>query len=233
MAKKQEKGVVDANEVISASEAFFQKYGKVSLIALAAVIVLIIGIFCYHNYVAVPKADKASTALGVGQELFGQEQFATALNGDSATYAGFLKIASEYSGTDAGNLANLYAGLCYANLEQWEDAVKYLEKYDSASDQMVSPAAEAALGNAYAHVEQLDKAVSALRKAAKMADKESVNGANYSLSATFLMQAGKILESQGNKAEALNLYKEVKDKYVNAVVVQSGEVDKYIERAAR
>jgi len=35
---------------------------------------------------------------------------------------------------------------------------------------MVSPAAQAALGNAYAHVNQLDKAVSCLKKAAEMAD---------------------------------------------------------------
>ena len=233
MAKNNEKGIVEANEVINASEAFFQKHGKKVFIALAAVILLIVGVFAFHNYVSVPKANKASTALAVGQELFGQDQFDVALNGDSATYDGFLKIASDYSGTDAGNLANLYAGLCYANLDQWENAVKYFEKYNVADDQMVGPATQAALGNAYAHVEQYDKAVSALKKAAKMADKASANGVNYSISATFLMQAAKILENQDKKAEALSLYKEVKEKYVNSAVVQSGEVDKYIERASR
>ena len=33
-----------------------------------------------------------------------------------ATFSGFIKLANDYSSTDAGNLANLYAGLCYANL---------------------------------------------------------------------------------------------------------------------
>ena len=88
---------------------------------------------------------------------------------------------------------------------------------------MISPAAEGALGNAYANLNQLDKAVDHLKKAAKMAD-------NNSLSPTFLIQAGEILESQGKKAEALELYKEVKEKYFNSMQYQS--IDKYIERAS-
>jgi tetratricopeptide (TPR) repeat protein len=91
--------------------------------------------------------------------------------------------------TDAGNLANLYAGLCYANLDKWQDAVKYLEAYSPASDAMVSPAAIEALGNAYAHVGQIDKAVSKLKEAASKADKQAKDGVNYSLSPSFLLQA--------------------------------------------
>ena len=52
---------------------------------------------------------------------------------------------------------------------------------------------------------------------------------NNSLSPTFLIQAGEILESQGKKAEALELYKEVKEKYFNSMQYQT--IDKYIERA--
>ena len=233
MAKKNEKGVVDTNEVINASEAFFQKYGKTAIIALVALVVVIVGVYAYKNYVSGPRADKASTELGVGQELFGAGQYAVALNGDSATYAGFLKIASDYSNTEAGNLANLYAGLCYANLDQWQEAVTYLDKFDTANDQLVSPAAIAALGNAYAHVEQFDKAVSNLKKAASMADKKAANGVSNSLSPNFLMQAARILEGQGDKAGALKIYQEVKAKYLNSAAVQTGEVDKYIERASR
>ncbi len=87
---------------------------------------------------------------------------------------------------------------------------------------MISPAAIGALGNAYAHLNQLDKAVDCLKKAAKKAD-------NNSLSPTFLIQAGEILESQGKKEEALKLYEEVKNKYFNSMQYQT--IDKYIERA--
>lgn len=216
-------------ENISKSEDFLLKNKKTILYAVIALIVIIAGIILYNNFVKAPREAKASTELAKGQTMFANQQFAQALNGDSTGYAGFVKIASDYSSTPAGNLANLYAGLCYANLDKWEDAVKFLDKYSPANDEMVSPAAIAALGNAYAHVKQLDKAVDALKKAAKMADSQALENTNNSLSPTFLIQAATILESQNKKDEALKIYQDIKKKYVNSAVSQ--EIDKYIERA--
>ena len=229
MANKQEQA--PATEALNISEAFISKYKKPLILAVVALLVIIAGIFCYKYFVSGPREEKASTALGMGQQYFNQESFDKALNGDGASYAGFVKIASDYSGTDAGNLANLYAGLCYANLGKWQEAVKYLDEYAPSGDAMVSPAAIAALGNAYAHVNQIDKAVSNLKKAASMADSKALDGVNYSLAPTFLLQAAILLESQGKTSEALDIYKEIKEKDVNSALVQSQEIDKYIERA--
>lgn len=229
MAK--DKKQAQATDAFVVSEAFIIKYKKPLLVAIIAILVIIAGVFSYKYFVSGPNNEKASTALGLGQQYFAQGNYDKALNGDGATYAGFLKIADEYGSTDAGNLANLYAGLCYANLNKWQDAVKYLDSYSPSNDAMVSPAAIAALGNAYAHVGQLDKAVSNLKKAAKKADAEAKDGVNNSLSPTFLLQAAIILESQKNYDEALDIYKNIKEKYVNSVLVQSQEIDKYIERA--
>lgn len=216
-------GAANVSASLNKHEAFFSKNKKVLLYGIIAVIVIIAAAILYHNYYAVPREEKASTAIAKGQDYFDNEQFDKALNGDGAGYAGFVALAKDYSSTDAGNLANLYAGLCFAQLDKWNDAVTYLEKFDQQGDQMISPAAEAALGNAYAHLKQLDKAVDHLKKAAKNAD-------NNSLSPTFLIQAGEILESQGKKDEALNLYQEIKDKYFNSMQYQT--IDKYIERAS-
>jgi len=230
MANKKQKEVLEQNEDLNKSEEFILKYKKTIIIAVVALLAIIAGIFVYKAYVSGPREDKASTALGRGQQYFDADQYDKALNGDGANFAGFLKIASDYSSTDAGNLANLYAGLCYANLGKWEDAVKYLDQYSPADDAVVSPAAVAALGNAYAHVNQLDKAVSALKKAADMADSKGLDGVNNSIAPTFRLQAAEILESQGKKEEALKMYQEIKSKYVNSALVQSQEIDKYIER---
>lgn len=231
MANKKEQ-VLDVNENLNNREAFFLKYKKAILIAVAAIIVVIAGVFLYISQISGPREDKASTLLGKGQTYFNNEMFEQALNGDGAGYVGFVKIADEYSGTDAANLANLYAGLCYANLGKWAEAQKSLDAFSSKGDQMISPAAEAALGDAYAHLNQLDKAVDAFKKAASMADSKAEDGTNNSLSPTFIIKAGEILESQGKKDEALKLYQDAKKKYVNAMLVQSGEIDKYIERAS-
>ena len=220
----EQQGALNVEETLNKSEAFFLKYKKAIIYGVLAVIVVIAGVIVYNQYVSAPREDKASTALAKGQEYFQQDLYEKALNGDGAGYAGFVKVAADYSSTDAGNLANLYAGLCYAGLGKWNEAAKYLEDFDTKDDQMISPAAEGALGNAYAHLNQLDKAVSHLKNAAKNAD-------NNSLSPTFLIQAGEILESQGKAAEALELYKEIKEKYVYSMQYQT--IDKYIERATK
>ena len=220
---KQQQAVPTMEESLNKSEALFLKYKKAIIAAVVAIIVIIAGAVLYKTYVSEPNEQKASTAIAKGQEYFAQGLFQQALTGDSAGFKGFVKLADEYSSTDAGNLANLYAGLCNAQLDKWEDAVKYLEKYDEADDQMVGSVAEGALGNAYAHLNQLDKAVSHLKKAAEKAD-------NNSLSPTFLIQAGEILESQGKADEALKLYQQVKEKYFNSMQYQ--RIDEYIERVS-
>lgn len=230
MANKKQQGVIDVNETLNKSEAFFDKYKKTIIIAIIALFAIIACVFLYQAYVSGPREDKASTALGRGQEYFMAEQFDKALNGDGAGYTGFLKIISDYGSTDAGNLANLYAGLCYANLDKWNEAVKYLDAYSPSNDAMISPAAIAALGNAYAHVNQLDKAISALEEAADKADKQGKDGINNSLSPTFRLQAAMLLESQGKKDEALKKYEDIKKKYTTSPLVQSQEIDKYIQR---
>ena len=231
MANKTEQ-VLEATENINNREAFFMKYKKAILIAVAAIIVVIAGVFLYISQISGPREEKASTALSKGQTYFNNEMFEQAVNGDGAGFVGFAKLADEYSGTKAGNLANLYAGHCYANLGKWAEAQKSLDAFSTEDDQMISPASQAALGDAYAHLNQLDKAVDAFKKAADMADSKAEDDTNNSLSPIFLIKAGEVLESQGKKDEALKIYQDIKKKYVNSMLVQSAEIDKYIERAS-
>jgi hypothetical protein len=55
------------------------------------------------------------------------------LNGSEGKF-GFIKIADEYSGTDAGNLANYYAGMAYLNTVS---IMKQLIIYKFKSDDIV------------------------------------------------------------------------------------------------
>jgi tetratricopeptide (TPR) repeat protein len=95
---------------------------------------------------------------------------------------------------------------------------------------MISPAITGALANAYANTGDIDKAISTFKKAAKMADEEAADDTNKSLSPSYLISAARLLESQKKNSEALEIYKEVKEKYVNSAVSQ--DIDKYIERVS-
>lgn len=218
---------------LTQSEAFFQKYKKALLVAVVAVIVVIAGIFAYNEYVAKPAEVEANTALAKGQLYMLEGQFDKALKGDGATFKGFLSVASDYSSTDAGNLANLYAGLCYAHLEKadWKKALEYVEKFSTSNDMIISPASQMALGDIYANNDQLDKAVEAFKKAADMANSQAADNTNNSIAPLALRKAGVILESQNKTAEANAIYKDIKSKYLNAATYQ--DIDKYIERTSK
>ena len=186
-------------------------------------VIIIAGFMGYKHFISEPNEIKASAALFKGEQIFLEPtNFETALNGDSIGYKGFLKVADEFSGTAAGNLANAYAGVCYAQLGKYEEAVKYLNKF-SADDQLVSPALLGTMGNCYAQAGQLDKAAATLMKAADKADSQA-------LSPIYLIQAGQLFEKLGKNSEAVKAYTLVKEKYFNSY--QSMDIDKYIERAS-
>lgn len=229
MAKTNIANAAPAEQEFNKQEAFFLKFRKQILIAVAALIIVVGGWAAYSNLVAGPREEKASTALAKAQDLFGQGEFQKALNGDK-TMEGFLAVAENYSGTDAANLAKAYAGLCYANMAKWKEAVTYLEDFSTREDMMISPAITGALANAYANTGDVDKAISTFKKAAEMADSKAEDNVNNSLAPTYMISAARLLESQNKKSEALEIYKEVKEKYVNST--SSQDIDKYIERVS-
>lgn len=220
--KKQTQDPLDLEVAMSSSEAFIIKYKNKFLAGIAAIVIVVGGVLGYQHFIAEPNEKKASEALFKGEQYFMADNYEFALNGDSLGYEGFLKVADEFSSTDAGQLANAYAGICYAQLGQYENAVKFLDKFN-ADDQLVSPALMGTLGNCYAQLGQLDKGAATLMKAANKADSQA-------LSPIYLIQAGQIYEKLGKKSEALSAYQTVKDKYFNSY--HAMEIDKYIERAS-
>lgn len=218
---KNPKEHVEIEDTLTQSEAFIIKNQKLIIGGVAALILIVAGILMYKNLYAQPREEKAQAALFRGQEYFDLDAYELAINGDSLDYIGFLAIANQYSGTNAGNLAKAYAGLSYKNLGDYEKAIKQLDSF-KGEDLMVAPAILGAIGNCYAELDQLDKATSYLLKGAAKAD-------NNTLSPIFLIQAGNVFEKQGKFADAEKAYTQIKEKYFNSY--QAMDIDKYIERA--
>ena len=232
---KNTQKATDTQVADNQNEALILKYKTPIIGAIVALLVCVSGYFIW-NWFSSGKQEEASTNMAKAQEYFltamnsnDSVMFEMALNGDSI-HAGFLAIAEDYSSTKAGNLASLYAGICYASIGKMEEAVKYLSAFDGEDDSFISPAALGRLANAKATLGDLDAAVDLLVKAAKKAD-------NSTLSPMYLVQAGEILESQGKKEEALKLYQQVKDNYAewqqyNEYMQGFNGIDNYIERAS-
>ena len=219
--QKNQNEHLNVEDALTQSEAFLIKYKNAIIGGVVAVIIIVAGFIMYKNLYAEPREEKAQAALFKGQEYFEQDAYEQALNGDSIGFVGFLKVADDFSGTKAANLAKAYAGICYAQLGKYEEAVKMLDSLNG-KDQMVAPAILGAAGNCYAQLGQLDKAASTLMSAADKAD-------NNTLSPIFLMQAGEILVKQGKYDDAVDAYTKIKDKYFQSY--QAMDIDKYIEQA--
>lgn len=225
MAKKKnsKNEAIGLDVQLGKSEAFIEKHLKEILIALAAVIIIALGIFGWKSYVS-NQTEKANAEIAKCQTAFAMEQYDNALNGDGVSQKGFLKIIDEYGCTKTANIAKAYAGICYANLDKVDEAIDMLESFDPQDDEMISPSVVAALGNCYVKKGNVEKGIDKLLKAAKDADNDAV-------SPVFVLQAAQLYESLGKNDKALELYKEIKTKYFRSPL--SADIDKYIERATK
>jgi tetratricopeptide (TPR) repeat protein len=190
-----------------------QKYifGIVGAIAVVTVCFLL-----YQKFVVEPKQLEAADEMFVAQQNFqkaidattGQDSlFNLALNGAEGKF-GFIKIAEEYSGTDAGNLANYYAGIAYLNTGKNTEAIASLDKF-SSDDMILSTLAQGAIGDAFAQKNQLKEALDYYKKAAEM-------NVNDLTTPRFLLKAGQTAYTLGQKADALKYFTEIKEKYESA-----------------
>ena len=224
MSKKNIKAEANEfDEAIEVSKSFVEKNIKPLGYGIGAILVVVIGFLLVHQFYIVPNSNRADEALFKAQQLFMEGNYEKALNGEG-TSMGFLAVADKYGSTKAGNLATLYAAICYAQTDKYQEAVNMLEEYDDCGDEMVSPSSVALLGNCYAELGQNEKAVKLLLRAADKAD-------NNTLSPMYLVQAGQIYESLGQNDKALDCYNRVKEHYMQSV--QYSEIDKYIERVSK
>ena len=196
----------------SKTEDFVAKNQKIIIGVVGAIALLTVGYLAYQKFVASPKQEEAATEMFLAQQNFqkatdgvaSDSLYKLALNGSEGKF-GFLKIADEYSGTDAGNLANYYAGIAYLNTGKYTEAIDYLGKFKS-DDVVLSALAIGAIGDAYSQNNQPKEALENYIKA-------SESNKNDFTTPRFLLKAGKTALALGNKEEALKYFTEIKDFY--------------------
>jgi tetratricopeptide (TPR) repeat protein len=196
----------------SKTEDFVAKNQRIIIGVVGAIALLTVGYLTYQKFVAAPKQDEAATEMFVAQQNFqkatdgvaSDSLYKLSLNGSEGKF-GFIKIADEYSGTDAGNLANYYAGIAYLNTGKYTEAIDYLGKFKS-EDVVLSALAKGAIGDAYSQNNQPKEALENYLKAAE-ANK------NDFTTPRFLLKAGKTALALGNKVDALKYFTDIKENF--------------------
>lgn len=218
----EEKDWERIDNAVVGSERFIEKYQKQLLIGIGAVVVVVCGFLGYNHFIVKPKAEEAQIAIYKGQQYFGAGQDSLAVFGDGNGYVGFESIMDEYSSTKPGKLAKLYAGICYANMGQYDKALDYLKGY-SGSDEIVSHLVDGAIGDCLDNLGKKEEAISYYIKAAKGVDNESQSPILYK-------KAGLIYRDLGQYDKVIEVFTTVKNQYMKNTQAFM-EADKYIDEA--
>ena len=194
----------------SKTEEWVVKYQNVILTFIGIVAFGVLGYLGYQNYVIEPKTKEAISELNQAQFYFelavnsqdSDSLYKRALNGGEGKY-GFLDIIKNYEGTTAAKLATYSAGMAYLNIKDYQNAIAYLDQFNS-EDVLLGALAKGAIGDAFAQMGQLEEAFDYYVTAS------NINNNIYS-TPKFLYKAAMIGSKLGKDSQAL-IYLERIDK---------------------
>lgn len=211
----------EQNQALTQAKDFWTRNSKVILGVGSALVLIVGGFFVYKNFFQKPKELRAKDEMFKAEEYYRLDSAKLALNGDGQ-YAGFLKISSQYGGTEAGNMAHFYAGVCYIKLKDNANAIKELKKFDGEGAKQIQQRAYKLLGDAYGDSGNGKEALSYYKKAAEAFPSSPQSTAEALFAGAYIAQ--KVLNDQ---QEAIALYKEIKEKYPQ-VSPFSNDASKYL-----
>ncbi len=214
---KQDEQLQEVNEALTGAGKWIEDNSNLISWIVMGIAVVVMAIIAINQYVIKPKALEASNENAKAVVYFMAGDFDKALNGDDAECLGFEQIAEDYSLYQQGKLAALYAGICYFEKGEYEDAARWLKKFN-AEDLNIAPAARMLLGDAYVELEEYGKAAKAFETAAK--------SGNEMMAPMSLKKAGLVYLKEGKNAKAKKAFETIKNDYPASNEAQ--DIDKYI-----
>lgn len=199
---------------------YFNRHQKLVTYVAGGIIVLILGIIAYRYFIIEPQEQQAKIALTKNLRYFENDSFALAIRGNGVE-PGLQEIADDYGMTKSGNLAKYLTGMSLMHLGKYEEAISYLEDFNTKSI-IIKPIALGAIGDAYSQLKKYDEAAKNYLKAAEASD-------NKYTSPRFYFKAGLVNEKLADYKQALSNYKKIKENYPTSD--EAREIDKYIARA--
>lgn len=213
----------------SKSEEWILKYKNSIFIGLAAIVIVVLGYMAYHKYFDGPKEIEAADELAfpkkhfemaINNEVAADSLFKMSLEGADGKY-GFVDIANNYGGTNAGNLANYYAGIAYLRLKDYKNAITYLNEFNS-KDELLAPIAKGAIGDAFTDINQPKDALEYYEKAAELRD-------NAFTTPFYLFKAANTAFDLGEFEKAVTYFTRIKEVYPSSS--EAVNIDLHINKA--
>lgn len=209
MAKKEEhkhellENPEALKERLAGAEVWLESNPKIVIGVALAILLMVGGYFGFHYYKK-SQGEQAQNEMFQAVFYFEADSLDKALNGDGNNL-GFLSIIDDYSITDAANLANYYAGVCYLKQGKFELARLYLQDF-SSSDLLVQARAYSLVGDTYMEEKNYEDAASFYKKAANYKP-------NKYFSPAYLMKEALAYEKLNQNDKAKEAYEKIITQY--------------------
>ncbi len=108
----------------------FFNANRTMILSLVVTLIVVIGVVIGYRFYAEGQEEQAQNLLASAEQSYSASDYQTALNGDEYTLSyGFVQIADEFSGTNAGNLAAYYASVSHFKLDNYQKALAYIQEF--------------------------------------------------------------------------------------------------------
>jgi len=197
---------------------WYEENKKIVFGGLAAFVIIVAAIV-FYGINKKQNDEAAGTALTLVLSQYESGAYLQAIDGDPAKkIIGLKKIAEDYSGTENGEAAKIYAANAYSYLGKQEEAFKYYDDY-SGSNPIFKAAAEVGKAGYYEMKKEYEKAVEGYEKAASFSKDNPMN-------AQYLLNAAIVYIEMNNKEKAKDILITLKTDYAKSTVIP--EVDRYM-----
>ncbi|MGL4632580.1 MAG: tetratricopeptide repeat protein [Leadbetterella sp.] len=184
-------------------ENVFNKNKNLFMYIGGGIVVAILAFFGFKYYQG-EQNKEASAASYNAIFAFESDSLDKALKGQGGN-AGLEAVADDYSGTPAGELASLYAGVALAQKKKYNEAIERLKEF-SADDQVLQGKAYCLIGDCYLESNKKTDAIEYYKKASEYKpNKFSTPG--------YMMKLAIAYTENNDKKTAIDTYTQVIEKY--------------------
>lgn len=201
-----------ADKLLNA-ETWVERHSTLVLSVSVLIVLAVAGYFGWSYWKSNRNAE-AQKEMFQAVYYFEADSLDRALNGDGNNL-GFVEIAQTYGSTQAGKLANYYAGVCYLKQGKYELARLYLEDY-SADDLLVQARAYSLIGDTYMEEGNYTEAARYYEKAADYKP-------NKYFTPTYLMKAALAYEKSEQNEKAIKAYDKIINQYFDSPEYQNAK----------
>ncbi len=176
------------------------------IISAAVAVIVIIGGIIGYSYYSGAQEQKAQELLSIAENYYAQADYENALYGNEASLTyGFDQISEDFPRTNAGNIARFYAAVSSFELDDVDNALLYMKKFN-VPDGILGVGALTFKGKLYLSKGNYKEAAQTFMKAAKWDENKVTTPDN-------LLEAAQAYYKDDNFDKANQLANQVIDEY--------------------